>query len=77
MTQHARVVQLWGGDEDAIKQVSAACRLVDELCEPCALYDVVVTQLVEVAGDNDVRHLRDCEEGSKAVGEKDTWSRRR
>ena len=43
------------GDDDAVKQVSAACRLVNELCEPCALYDVVVTQLVEVAGDNDVR----------------------
>ena len=28
---------------------------MDELCEPCTLYDVVVTQLVEVACDNDVR----------------------
>ena len=46
---------MWVGDEDAIKQVSAACRLADELCEPGALYDVLVTQLVEVAGDNDVR----------------------
>jgi len=43
------------GDKDAVKQVSSACRLVDELREPCALYDVVISQLVEVAGDYDVR----------------------
>jgi len=51
MTRHA---PLRVGDEDAVMQVSAALRLADELCEPCALYDVVVTQMVEVASDNDV-----------------------